>query len=67
MLNRDIEKRQRDIKDTDEERWTERGYRETEKNSHTEGTERDGNNERKKRRETTDNTENVLFISFPFF
>ena len=62
MLHRDIEKRQRDIKDTDEERWTERGYREREKKRHTEGTERDGNNERKKRRETTDNTDRERFI-----
>ena len=62
MFHRDIEKRQRDRKDRDGERWTER-----EKNSHTEGSERDENNERKKRRETTDNTEKVLFISFPFF
>ena len=40
MLHRDIEKRQRDRKDRDEERWTEIGYRERKKKTATQETQR---------------------------
>ena len=67
MLHRDIEKRQRDRKDRDGERWTERGYREREKNSHTEGTERDGNNERKKGEKLQTTQRKFYLFLFHFF
>lgn len=66
-LHRDIEKRQRDRKDRDEERWTEIGYRERKKKSATQKRHRDGYIDRKKERERNYRLNRERFIYFFFF